>query len=162
VGEKNLRIATALVTALLCGVPLFSPRVSQAASSATRNDVGCFSYTAPRASNAVCNYGFMQPFVLKGYSKGGPSTLSYAVQCRKGTSGPMNKALVDRRIWYKRSTTVSGTFEIRGVKDAVPAARHCVPAQGMGPVLTISLKMGRGTTRTNLAITLDSSLPWGN
>jgi len=74
----------------------------------------------------------------------------------------MNGALIIHRIWYKRSITVRGNFEVHGARNALPAARHCAPSRGMGPVLTINLKMGEGTTRTNLAITLDSSLPWSN
>jgi hypothetical protein len=157
-----LRIVTALATALLCGVSLFGSSVSQAAFPAKWNGTGCFSYKALHTSNTVCDYGFGQPFVLKGYSKGGSSTLSYTVQCRKGTHGPMNKALIDRRIWYKRSITVRGNFKVYGAKGAFPATRHCVAAQGKGPVLAIKLRMGRSATRTNLVIRLDSNLPGGN
>jgi hypothetical protein len=156
-----LRIATALVTALLCGVSLFCSSTSRAASPGNWNGTGCFSYQAPHVSNTVCDYSFGQPFVLKGYSKGGPSTLSYTVQCRTGRHGPMGNSLIDRRIWYKRSISVKGHFKVYGAKGAFPAAKHCVSTRGKGPVLTVSLKMGRTTTRTNLAVTLDSSLPWG-
>ena len=155
-------IVTALVTALLYGVQLFSPSVSQATSPAKWNGTGCFSYQVPRISNAVCDYGFERPFVLKGYSRGGFSTLSYAVQCSRGTNGPKNEALIDRRSWYKRSFTVKGDFKVYGAKGALPATGHCVSADGESPVLTVSLKMGGSVTKTNLSIKLDSDLPWGN
>ncbi len=147
---------------MLCGIPLFYPSVSQATSPAKVNGAECFSYQTPRVSSAVCNYGFEQPFVLKGYSKDGSSTLSYAVQCSRGTYGPTNEALVDRRSWYKRSFTVKGNFKVYGAKSAFPATRHCVSADGRSPVLTVTLKMGKSATKTNLSIKLDSNLPWGN
>ena len=158
-----MRITTALATVLLCGILLFGSSTSQAAASPGKsNRTGCFSYKALHASNTVCDYSFGQPFVLKGYSRGGASTLSYTVQCRKGRHGSIDKALIDRRIWYKRSITVRGSFKVFGSKDALPATRHCIAARGKSPVLTIRLRMGKGVTRTNLVITLDSNLPWSN
>ncbi|MGC9974008.1 MAG: hypothetical protein ABSC36_01280 [Gaiellaceae bacterium] len=157
-----MRITTALVTALLCGVLLFGSSVSQAAPAATWGGTRCLGYKEPRASNTVCDYGFRQPFVLKGYSRGGSSTLSYTVQCRKNTSDPPRRAQIDHRIWFKRTFTVQGNFKIYGTRDALPATRHCDAAHGEGPVLTVRLEMGKGTTRTSLIVSLDSTLPWGH
>lgn len=147
---------------MLCSVPLFFPSVSQATSPAKWDGTGCFSYQTPRVSNTVCDYGVEQPFVLKGYSKGGFSTLSYAVQCSKNTQEPANGVPTGGRSWYKRSFTVKGNFTIYGAKSALLATKHCVSADGMSPILTAALKMGESTIKTNLSIRLDSNLPWRN
>ena len=157
-----MRIVTALATALLCGVSLFGSSVSQAASTAKGGGTGCLGYKAPRVSNTVCDYGFGQPFVLKGYSKGGSSTLSYTVQCSKSTYRPGKYGPIDRKIWYKRTFLVKGNFKVYGAKGAFRATRHCDAARGKGPVLTVQLKMGKGTKRTNLIVRLDSNLPWAD
>lgn len=160
-GEKDLKIASTLVTALLCSLPLLFPSVSRATSPAKWNGTGCFSYRTPRVSNTVCDYGVEQPFVLNGYSKGGVSTLSYAVQCSKNT-GAANEAPAGGRSWYKRSFTVKGNFTVYGAKSALLATKHCVSADGVSPILTVALKMGESAIKTNLSIRLDSNLPWGN
>ena len=157
-----MRIATALVTALLYSIPLFGPSASHAASPVGWNGKGCFSNKAPGVSNTVCDYGVAQPFLLKGYSKGGSSTLYYAVQCSKRTYGPFSKTLIDRRVWYTRSFKVTGNFKVYGARATLPATRHCVSANGESPVLTATLKMTGKTTKTRLSITLDSNLPWEN
>ncbi len=156
-----MRIATALVAALLCGV-LFDSSSSQAAPVATWGGTRCLGYKEPRASNTVCDYSFRQPFVLKGYSRGGSSTLSYTVQCRKKTSDPTRSAPIDPKIWFKRTFSVQGNFTVYGTRDALPATRHCDVVHGEGPVLTVRLQMGKGTTRTSLIVSLDSTLPWAD
>ena len=157
---RNLRVASALVTALLCSIPLFSSSAGFAANSADSIGDRCFSSKAIGVSSTVCDYSLGQPFFLKGYSRGGSSTLTYTVQCGSDPSWPTRKAAIDRRIWYRRSISVTGNFKIFGDKDTLPAARHCVAARGKTAVLSVTLKMSRSATRTNLIVRLDSSLPW--
>ncbi|HEY5478284.1 MAG TPA: hypothetical protein VIJ84_01570 [Gaiellaceae bacterium] len=157
----RIGIAVALVTALLCGVLQLGSSTGQAAVSTGSISAKCFSYRATRSSNTFCEYRFEQPFLLTGYSKGGSSILSYTVQCGEDGSWPLKTAAIDRKVWFRRSFTVKGNFKLYGGDGAPSAARHCDPAQGKAPVLSVTLKMGRGVTKTNLIVRLDSSLPWG-
>ena len=157
----RIGIAVALVTALLCGVLQLGSSTGQAAVSTGSISAKCFSYRATRSSNTFCEYRFEQPFLLTGYSKGGSSILSYTVQCGEDGSWPLKTAAIDRKVWFRRSFTVKGNFKLYGGDGAPSAARHCDPAQGKAPVLSVTLKMGRGVTKTNLTVRLDSSLPWG-
>ena len=157
----RIGIALTLATALLCAVLQFDLSTGQAAASTSSISAKCFSYKAARSSNTVCEYRFEQPFLLTGYSKGGSSSLSYTVQCGEDGSWPLKTAAIDRKVWFRRSFTVKGNFKLYGGGGAPAAARHCDPAQGKAPVLSVTLKMGRGVTKTNLTLRLDSSLPWG-
>ena len=156
-----MRIVSALATALLCSVTLLDSSVSQAANSTASVSARCFSNRSARVSSTVCEYGFEQPFLLRGYSKGGTSTLSYSVQCGRDSSWPKNKEAIEHKAWYRRSVKVRGSFKIYGGRGAPPAARHCVAARGKAALLSVTLKMNRGVTKTNLIVRLDSSLPWG-
>jgi hypothetical protein len=153
-----LRIRAALALVLLCGVPLLASSAGRAATSVSAKCIGSKSF---RLSSTVCEYHFQQPFLLSGYSTGGSSTLSYAVQCGHSPIWPMKNAVIDRRVWYKRSITVSGAFSVLGAKGAPLAAKHCVAANGKAAVLIVKLKMSKRVKRTNLDVRLDSSLPWG-
>ncbi|MGA9761340.1 MAG: hypothetical protein WBQ14_02845 [Gaiellaceae bacterium] len=155
----RVSVALATATALLCGVMLLGSSSSRAASSISAR---CSGYKALRASNSVCEYRFEQPFLLSGYSRGGASTLTYAIQCASDRSWPPKDAAIDRRVWYKRSFKVSGNFALLGARDAPSAAEHCFVARGKTPILSVTLKMNRGVTRTNLVVKLDNSLPWGS
>jgi len=86
---RNLRVASALVTALLCSIPLFSSSAGFAANPAGSIGDRCFSSKAIGVSSTVCDYSLGQPFLLKGYSRGGSSTLSYAVQCGNSPTWPL-------------------------------------------------------------------------
>jgi hypothetical protein len=157
-----LRVWVALALALLCSVPLFGSSAGRAATSPSPASAKCYGYKGFRLSSATCEYRYGQPFVLKGYSKGGPSTLSYTVRCGNGPTWPMKSAAIDRRVWYRRSTTVRGAFSVYGAKGTPLAAKHCVAASGKAPLLTVKLKMSKTVTRTNLLVRMDSSLPWGD
>lgn len=154
------RIATALAFTLLCSASLFAANASQAAVSAGAVSARCFSQKSFRSSSTVCEYRFEQPFLLKGYSKGGSSTLSYSVQCGSSPAWPIKNAKIDRKVWFMRSLTVRGTFSVLGAKGAPLAAKRC-SKKGKAALLTVKLKMSKRVTRTNLAVTMDSSLPWG-
>ncbi len=157
-----LRIATALAAALLSSLPLVASSSSQAAVSTSSISARCFSYKTDRVTNSVCEYVFEQPFLLKGYSDGGPSVLSYAVRCGPALTWPVNVSAIDDRVGYKRSITVRGSFNVLGGKGAPTAARRCAAQRKMAAFLTVKLKMGRGVTKTNLIVKLDNSLPWGS
>jgi hypothetical protein len=158
-----LRISIALATAaLLCSISLLGSGASQAAGRDNSIGAKCLGYKTSHVSITVCDYGLRQPFLLRGYSRGGSSTLSYTVQCGNAAFWPTRRAAIDHRVWFRRSVTVSGRFKIYGVKDTPRAARHCAVAKGKTAFLTIKLKMGKRVTRTNLVVRLDSTLPWGN
>jgi hypothetical protein len=156
-----LRVLVALTTTLLCSIPLYSSGASLAGTPSRPIGDKCFSHKAIGVSSTVCDFAVGQPFLLRGYSKGGPSTLSYTVQCGNDPSWPMSKAAIDRRVWYKRSLTVKGNFKVYGTKDTLSATRHCAAARGKAALLSVKLKMSKRVTRTNLVVRLDSSLPWG-
>ena len=156
-----MRIAIGLATAVLCSIPLYNSGISQAAPSTGSTGAKCFSYKATGVSSAVCDYAFGQPFLLKGFSRGGASTLSYTVRCGNDPSWPTRKAAIDRRIWYKRSFSVRGDFQIYGAKGTLSASRHCVATRGRTALLSVTLKMSKGATRTNLIVRLDTNLTWG-
>jgi hypothetical protein len=156
-----LRIAFAAAAALLCGFPLLVSGTSQAASSTSPVRARCVSFKEAHTSSTVCEYRFEQPFRVSGYSNGGQSTLSYSVQCGTYSAWPVRKAAIEHRAWYRRSLTVRGNFKILGGKGAPSAARHCDAASGKAALLSVTLTMSRGVTRTNLVVRLDSSLPWG-
>lgn len=156
-----MRTATALVIALLCSIPVFFVSAGGVATASGWYDTRCSSERAIGLSNSVCDYSFKQPFLLKGYSRGGTSTLSYTVRCGNGTEWPMSSATIDRRVWYQRSVKVSGNFKVYGSKGAFIAAGHCLASQGKSPLLLVRLKMGQSATRTSLDIRLDDNLRWG-
>ena len=151
------RVATALAFTLLCSASLLAASTSQAAGAVSAR---CFSQKSFRSSSTVCEYRFEQPFLLKGYSKGGSSTLSYAVQCGNSPTWPLKSSMIDRKVWFRRSLTVRGAFSVLGAKGTPLAAKRCT-AKGKAALLTVKLKMSKRVTRTNLAVTMDSSLPWG-
>ena len=157
-----MRVWLALALALLCSVLLLGSSAVRAATSPSPVGTKCYGYKEFRSSSTICEYRYGQPFVLKGYSKGGPSTLSYAVKCGNGPAWPMKSAAIDRRAWYRRSTIVRGAFSVYGAKGTPLAAKHCVAANGKAPLLTAKLKMSKPVTRTNLVVRMDSSLPWGD
>jgi hypothetical protein len=156
-----LRIGFVLAATLLCGFPLLDSNTSQAASSTSSVRARCVSSKEARTSSTVCEYRFEQPFLVSGYSSGGQSTLSYSVQCGKDSAWPVRKEAIEHRAWYRRSLTVRGNFKILGGKGAPPAARRCDAARGKAALLSVTLTMSRGVTKTNLVVRLDSSLPWG-
>lgn len=82
------------------------------------------------------------------------------MRCGNGTEWPMNSKVIDRRVWYRRSITVRGSFKIYGSRGASLAARHCRAVRRKSPLLTVTLKMGQSATRSSLAIRLDDTLPW--
>jgi hypothetical protein len=133
--------------------------MSRAATSTSSISARCLGYKLARTSVSLCEYRFEQPFLLTGYSKGGSSALSYTVQC--GNDGASPISTIDHKVWYKRSFTVNGNFKVHGGAGAPLAARHCAADQGKAPVLSVTLKMNRGTIKTNLIVRLDNSLPWG-
>jgi hypothetical protein len=149
-----------LVFALFCSASLLAASASQAAVSTGAVSARCFSQKSFRSSSTVCEYRFEQPFSLKGYSKGGSSTLSYTVQCGNSPTWPLKSAQIDHRVWFRRSLTVRGSFSVLGAKGTPLAAKRCA-AKGKAALLTVKLKMSKRVTRTNLAVTMDSSLPWG-
>lgn len=156
------RVATALAFTLLCSASLLAASTSQAAGSAGAVSARCFSQKSFRSSSTVCEYRFEQPFLLKGYSKGGSSTLSYAVQCGNSPTWPLKSSMIDRKVWFRRSLTVRGAFSVLGAKGTPLAAKRCAAkGKGKAALLTVKLKMSKRVTRTNLAVTMDSSLPWG-
>jgi hypothetical protein len=156
-----LRIRAALALALLCSVSLSGSSAGQAATSASVVSAKCYGYKGFHSSSTICEYRYGQPFLLKGYSRGGPSTLSYVVQCANNPTRPMRNAVIDRKVWYMRSITVKGAFTVLGAKSTPLAAKHCAAANGKAPLLTVKLKMGKSVTKTNLVVRMDSSLPWG-
>lgn len=158
----RVSLALATATALLCGVMLLGSSSSRAATSISSISAKCSGHRALRASNSVCEYRFEQPFLLSGYSRGGASTLTYVIQCASDRSWPPKDAAIDRRVWFKRSFRVKGNFTLLGARDAPPAAEHCFAMRGKAPILSVTLKMNRGVTRTNLVVRLDNSLPWGS
>ena len=156
-----MRIAVALAVALLCSLPLYRSSTGQAANPSGSIGTRCFSYKVTHVSSTICDYGSQQPFVLKGYSKGGASTLSYAVQCVNRAFWPMHRRVIDRKVRYRHSVTVKGNFKVYGTKNTRRAARHCSAAKGKAALLTVRLTMTRRVTMTNLVVRLDSTLPWG-
>ena len=157
-----MRTAVTLAVALLCSLPLCRSSTSQAANPSGSIGTRCFSYKVTHISSTICDYGSQQPFLLKGYSKGGTSTLSYAVQCVNHTFWPMHRRASDRKVWYRHSLTVRGNFKVYGTKNALRASRHCSAAEGKAALLTVRLRMTRRVTTTNLVVRLDSALPWGH
>ena len=157
-----MKAATALVIALLCSAPLLCSGASRAAAAGSTFRASCSTNKSPGLSNAICDYAFKQPFVLKGYSRGGSSTLTYDVRCGEIATWPLSSAVIERRVWYKHATTVKGRFAVYGSKSTFLAAGHCLVVRGKSPVLTVKLKMGRGVTGTSLAVRLDESLPWAD
>ena len=156
------RVVTALAFTLLCSASLLAASTSQAAGSAGAVSARCFSQKSFRSSSTVCEYRFEQPFLLTGYSRGGSSTLSYAVQCGNSPTWPLKSAMIDRKVWFRRSLTVRGAFSVLGAKGTPLAAKRCAAkGKGKAALLTVKLKMSKRVTRTNLAVTMDSSLPWG-
>jgi hypothetical protein len=128
-------------------------------SPASWNGVGCLGYNTS-SLNFVCDYSVGSPFQITGSSKGGPSTVSYYVQCMKWILPPQ-KVVIYPRVWFKRSVKVRARFKIRGAKAALRAARHCPVSKRKLPVLTVTVKSGKGTYSTSLAIKLANNLPWG-
>jgi len=157
-----LRATTALVIAVLCSAPLLCSGASRAAAASSTYGASCSTDRSPSLSNTICDYAFKQPFLLNGYSRGGSSTLTYNVRCAKAATWPLSSAVIERRVWYKRSTTVKGRFAVYGSKSTFLAAGHCLAIRGTSPVLTVMLKMGEGVTKTSLAVRLDESLPWAD
>ena len=156
-----MRIAITLTVVLLCSLPLYRSSTGQAANPNGSIGTRCFSYKVTHVSSTICDYGSRQPFLLKGYSKGGASTLSYTVQCVNRAFWPMHRRVTDRKVWYKNSVTVRGNFKVYGTKYTLRATRHCSAAEGKAALLTVRLKMTRKVTTTNLVVRLDSTLPWG-
>jgi hypothetical protein len=141
---------------------LLCSSASRAAAAGSTFGTSCLINRSPGLSNTICDYAFKQPFVLKGYSRGGSSTLTYDVRCGKVATWPLSSAVIERRVWYKHSTTVKGRFAVYGSKGTFLAAGHCLATRGTSPVLTVMLKMGEGVTKTSLAVRLDESLPWAD
>ncbi len=154
--------ATALVFGLLCSALSLCSGASRAAAAGSTSGASCSTNKSPGLSNTICDYAFKQPFVLKGYSRGGSSTLTYDVRCGEVATWPLSGAVIERRVWYKHSTTVKGRFAVYGSSSTYLAAGHCLAVRGKRPVLTVKLKMGRGVTGTSLAVRLDESLPWAD
>jgi len=70
--------------------------------------------------------------------------------------------MIDRKVWFRRSLTVRGAFSVLGAKGTPLAAKRCAAkGKGKAALLTVKLKMSKRVTRTNLVVTMDSSLPWG-
>jgi hypothetical protein len=156
-----VRIAVTLAVASLCSLPLYRSSTGQAANPSGSIGTRCFSYKVTHVSSTICDYGSQQPFLLKGYSKGGTSTLSYAVQCVNRAFWPTRRRVIDRKVWYRHSLTVRGNFKVYGRKTTLRASRHCSAAEGKAALLTVRLRMTRRVTTTNLVVRLDSTLPWG-
>jgi len=150
----------AALAVLLFSIPLFGPSASQAARSSDSVGARCVIHRASGVSSAVCDYSFGQPFVLAGYSRGGQSTLSYAVQCGNDQSWPRNTAAIDRTPWGKRSFSVRGNFKIYGSRTTLSASKHCDATRGQAALLHVTLKMSKRVTKTNLVVKLDVGLPW--
>ena len=105
-----MRIAVTLAIALLCSLPLYSSSASQVANPSGSIGTRCFNYKVTQVSSTIYDYGSRQPFLLKGYSKGGASTLSYAAQCVNRGFWPMRRRVIYRKVWYRHSVTVRGNF----------------------------------------------------
>ncbi|MGA9761372.1 MAG: hypothetical protein WBQ14_03020 [Gaiellaceae bacterium] len=156
---------TALLAALLLATaaPAVASSVPQPPSS--WQGVGCMRYETAGADNIVCLYDGT-PFQLTGTSKGGASTLIYAVQCQK-LSLPWEKQVGERlvypKVWFKASKSVSGSFKVLGKKAALNAAMAgCNSSTHRNPVLIASLKKGAKANRASLTgIKQSGSLPWG-
>jgi len=135
-----LRVWLALALALLCSVLLLGSSAVRAATSPSPVGTKCYGYKEFRSSSTICEYRYGQPFVLKGYSKGGPSTLSYAVEVRERPR-LANEKRSDRSTGLVQALDiVRGAFSVYGAKGTPLAAKHCVAANGKAPLLTAKLK----------------------
>ena len=114
----------------------------------------CISYNTG-GQNMACPYDG-NPFQLKGYSKGGTSTLSYALQCDGPASG---KVVVYPQVWFESSQTVSGNFTVYGKKATMTAMAHCMYPKG--PALIIFLKPGGSGRSIHIVYTDNADFPWG-
>jgi hypothetical protein len=122
------------------------------------NGTGCLGYNTNGTRAVVCNYLGM-PFRLTGYSKGGASTLSYVIQCRKD-GWPGQNVVIYPRVWYQNNQSIKGNFTIYGKKATLnAAAKYCSNKEKI-PVLIATLKPGQNAT-VNLTIKLSSTFPWG-
>ena len=112
----------------------------------------CISYNTG-GQNMACPYDG-NPFQLKGYSKGGTSTLSYALQCDGPASG---KVVVYPQVWFESSQTVSGNFTVYGKKATMTAMAHCMYPKG--PALIIFLKPGGSGRSIHIVYTDNADFP---
>jgi hypothetical protein len=138
---NKLGIITVLAVLLLvCAAGASAGKVPQPPTS--WKGVGCMRYSAGGADNIICLYDGT-PFKMYGISKGGASTLTYAVQCKKPVV-PWEKQVVYPQVWYKASKSVSGSFAVLGKKAALNAAmKYCNSSYKRTPILIASLKRGR-------------------
>jgi hypothetical protein len=128
--------------------------LGETAPPANWTGYGCLGYNTPSATDTVCNYNYLTPFLITGKING-PGTLTYTVQCQ-------NQGKVRAKVLFKRSLKLKKRkFKIYGVKAAEKAGLRCYTDPGRGPALTVILKLGQGASSGSVHVKLDDTLPWG-